>query len=506
MLSNGEYVIKASAARALGTDRLDVINQGKVPGFNTGGSTGSTSKSGEVTGMFDQMLNFLSEALEGIIGKEAFASLTAGFEKFKKFFSEMFSFGGGDDASSEIFDAAGLTAALSDALTRSKLKVDQGELTKYLDENAQSAKRLLDLNNSRAKVQQKIADIQKRGEKVPFEITNQLRLIDGDLVTELGTVTAAIEEGNDSLDKLSKFQQDLVDKSVGGVRQDVQGNIASLLKGEQGFGEFGDNLLSGLGNQVIDTFAASFTEGLFQDGDMLSGIGGFFEGMFTTVGGAGESTGGVTGDAIETGGGLLSGLFGGGKPDGTSTNPLNVVSSGGFSSDALIGVGGGTGATDVVEGTEEVNQGFLSGLKSTFDGFFPGLGGIFDSLTGSLGGIFDGLLGAIGGLFGGGGGGGGGSILGALGGLAGFFNDGGLVPGGGPKPAIVHGGEMILNKRQQSHLFGELNSARNGQTGNQQQISINVTGDISRQTKKEIYSMMPTIAQGVNQQNKEQNR
>jgi len=42
--------------------------------------------------------------------------------------------------------------------------------------------------------------------------------------------------------------------------------------------------------------------------------------------------------------------------------------------------------------------------------------------------------------------------------------------------------------------------------GNQTVQNINITGDISRQTKKEIFGMLPTIATGVNQHNREQNR
>jgi hypothetical protein len=44
-------------------------------------------------------------------------------------------------------------------------------------------------------------------------------------------------------------------------------------------------------------------------------------------------------------------------------------------------------------------------------------------------------------------------------------------------------------------------SNRNGKS--QQIINLNITGDISRQTKSEIYKMMPSIADGVNSQNKE---
>jgi len=45
------------------------------------------------------------------------------------------------------------------------------------------------------------------------------------------------------------------------------------------------------------------------------------------------------------------------------------------------------------------------------------------------------------------------------------------------------------------------------QSNNTQTVqNINITGDISRQTKKEIFGMLPQIAVGVNQQNREQNR
>jgi len=42
-----------------------------------------------------------------------------------------------------------------------------------------------------------------------------------------------------------------------------------------------------------------------------------------------------------------------------------------------------------------------------------------------------------------------------------------------------------------------------GANKGQQVINLNITGDISRQTKSEIYKMMPSIADGVNSQNKE---
>jgi hypothetical protein len=41
LLSNGEYVINASAVKSLGTSRLDIINNGKLPGYANGGFIGN---------------------------------------------------------------------------------------------------------------------------------------------------------------------------------------------------------------------------------------------------------------------------------------------------------------------------------------------------------------------------------------------------------------------------------------------------------------------------------
>jgi len=36
-------------------------------------------------------------------------------------------------------------------------------------------------------------------------------------------------------------------------------------------------------------------------------------------------------------------------------------------------------------------------------------------------------------------------------------------------------------------------------------VNLSITGDVSRQTRQEIVKMLPTIASGVNAQNKERN-
>ena len=70
-------------------------------------------------------------------------------------------------------------------------------------------------------------------------------------------------------------------------------------------------------------------------------------------------------------------------------------------------------------------------------------------------------------------------------------------------PTFAYGGAVdttILSKPMQSNI------GSNNQTkaqSNQQVFQINITGDVSRQTRAEIQRMLPNIANGVNSYNKE---
>jgi tape measure domain-containing protein len=102
-------------------------------------------------------------------------------------------------------------------------------------------------------------------------------------------------------------------------------------------------------------------------------------------------------------------------------------------------------------------------------------------------------------------------------------------------PAMLSNGEFVVNARSAGKFRGLLEDINNGRPvklagggsvgygntalaksadqrdktmfggGAQTIVNLKVTGDISRQTKKEIYAMMPQIATGVNMTNKEQN-
>jgi len=83
--------------------------------------------------------------------------------------------------------------------------------------------------------------------------------------------------------------------------------------------------------------------------------------------------------------------------------------------------------------------------------------------------------------------------------FSGTFATGGIIPGplGSPQPIMGHGGELVLNNQQQRALL----NGENG--GNTQYITLNIQGDVSRQTRSEVMRLIPQIALGVNAQNKE---
>jgi tape measure domain-containing protein len=145
------------------------------------------------------------------------------------------------------------------------------------------------------------------------------------------------------------------------------------------------------------------------------------------------------------------------------------------------------------EGTVGATEGGLFGIDFS---------GLFESVSSFFSGIFE--------DFGGGGGSGGGflsSVMGLFGG--GSFlglNDGGLVKPLNTSrtdidsvPAMLTPGELVVPADKVGDFMNS------GGSGNNQTFNINVSGDVSRQTRKEIVQMLPQIAAGVNSQNKENN-
>lgn len=111
----------------------------------------------------------------------------------------------------------------------------------------------------------------------------------------------------------------------------------------------------------------------------------------------------------------------------------------------------------------------VGGLSFHIPGWVPGIGG--DGFTVPKMGHWD----AIAAISSGGGSSGGGS-----GGAVHRFADGGFVPGsaGSPVPAIVHGGELILNQRQQAAAFLGGTGAR-GARGGMSKVADHITFNVN---------------------------
>lgn len=153
--------------------------------------------------------------------------------------------------------------------------------------------------------------------------------------------------------------------------------------------------------------------------------------------------------------------------------------------------------------TSTVIDNFAEGLFSPLDDFLGGaIDALMNSLNGSDGG--GGIFGSISTLFGGGGGGGAGGLASLFSGsfVAGFA-DGGIVPTTANSksyadsvPAMLQPGELVVPVDQVDNFM-------NGRSGGGQTFNISVSGDVSRQTRREIVAMMPQIANGTNALNKE---
>jgi tape measure domain-containing protein len=128
--------------------------------------------------------------------------------------------------------------------------------------------------------------------------------------------------------------------------------------------------------------------------------------------------------------------------------------------------------TQGLEGLIGDKNGLLGGFADKLKGFGSGIGDFFSKGFSGFSSLFSFLPG---------------------------FAAGGVIPGnmGSATPVLAHAGEVILNEAQQARVASAMSNQ------NQQVVNVNITGDISRQTKSEIYRMLPSIAEGVNSHNRE---
>jgi len=274
------------------------------------------------------------------------------------------------------------------------------------------------------------------------------------------------------------YQQQLLDgltntaeASSVAIRDAFSEGFKSLIKGETTIKSFFNDLLDTLSNRIIDTVVDSFVTAFFEAAGLKRMFDTLFSGLFDSFGNLGKESGENTKSTVESASEI-------GKS--VSENIGKSLSS-------------------------EGEGGFLSGIKNSLSGLFNSDSGLFGGLSSALKGIFGGLSQSIGSLFSGGGGIG--SLLKLGMGFFGFSN-GGIVPsyagstgGKDSVPAMLTPGELIVP----ANTIDDFIKDRSSQKSIQQSINLSITGDISRQTKQEIIKMLPTIANGVNAQNKEMN-
>jgi len=386
MLSNGEFVIQASAVKKFGAGFMSMINNGMIPpGFMDGG--------------YVSLINNKA-AFESEIKKQ---KQTLGAAQKS-----------GDDSK-----VALATKALEKA--EKGLGLVEVGLLQY-DEN---------------------------GNKIIAGAT-------------LGDTSTTTGSGDDDKKKkqaeslASSFQEDFRSSFYNAIKTGDFSNI---------FSEIADSFSS----KVIESFATGFTDSLFE-GLGLSGKDGILENLFKGTEQFGTKIGsGISGTIMDSfkdsdagNGGLLKTLGGAAK---SLFQGLGSTLSSAFSSLTSM-LGGGSGG---------------SSIFSSFSGIFSGISGFGSSLMSGISSFGS----SIGSFFG--------------------FSEGGLVPntsysraGIDSVPAMLTPGELVVPADKISD-FTEM------KTKSQQVYNINVSGDVSRQTRKEIVKMLPEITSGVNMNNRENN-
>jgi hypothetical protein len=350
--------------------------------------------------------------------------------------------------------------------------------------------------------------------------------------------------------KWGEMFKPLTDLFEGGPNGGIFGGISDM---------FG-NMFKGMGAGASTGGGGGFM-GSMSGGDGIMGMFGKIGNFFGNIGGA--ATGGsITGSGTATSDSIPTMLSNGefvvnAKAAGQNLEMLHAINGGRVEHHFLGALLGAAGS--IMSITQSASSLASDGGGGILPDWLTKIFGMLGPLMGMFGGGGGGSASGLAGMFGSAP-----SPLGASGGSAlsgmfssssmGFSGLGGAKTGGlflaegghvrGPGtgtsdsiPAMLSSGEFVINAKstaQHANLLQQINSGRIPQfaeggiveagapimttpiAGNtkqltpsagkdkaQQVINLNITGDISRQTKSEIYKMMPSIADGVNSQNKE---
>jgi len=314
-----------------------------------------------------------------------------------------------------------------------------------------------------------------------------------------------------------------------GMNSTFKDTLKGVFKGEKGPGEILPALLNEFTSKMVDTFVDNLTEQFLGEG---SGLYALFEQIGSGVAKGSQTIGG--GIAKRTDGpgfgiaDMLSKFMSGGSPSGGHAGGIKPSQN--LLSNAL-----NTNFAAPAEDLANITSSAMPALSSHIGESFPkltssvtdlskNLGGAAGTAAGGAGGLGVGMWGALGGIFG------------TL--IAGMFAGGGKIvgPGTGTSDSILAGvsnGEFIVNAastKKYGRVLEAINSnslkayAEGGYVGNLMMgstplsekavtqasrdratvVNLQITGDISRQTRSEVFKMLPAIANGVNGHNREQ--
>jgi len=347
------------------------------------------------------------------------------------------------------------------------------------------------------------------------------RQIDKDLEA-IGKLTEPAE--NKAKEAGKAFAENMHSAFTDGLKEVIKGGKV---------GDVLNNLLDTFTNGIIDTFVNAFTQHLTGEkgifGKLFSGLGSM---MYTS----GDKAGAITNSSLEQGIGAVTGKGGGfldtikgflGMGQATPKVGMEVATP---IVDAAPTIGMDV-ATPLLDSAPKIGMDIAKALNPA--GGATGGAGAIPIPGGGAGGFMGGAGGqmALAGMAG--------TIFGTLLGKLLFKADGGEVtgPGSGRSdsiPAMLSNGEFVVNAKaagRNGPLLRAINSNRplkladGGMVGstpaatfdaisaaspmsqskgkNGTTVNLNITGDISRQTRREIYGALPQIANGVNEYNRE---
>jgi plasmid maintenance system antidote protein VapI len=462
-----------------------------------------------------------------------------------------------DEAISEGFDNTGNFDKTAQALKTAGVSIDNG-LRKATDKQLETMRNLA---NDIAKAEIMASEATSEALRIKAqEIIDEKSETLNRLISE-AKVSPAEEAGKSFADNVTNsFSSGLKsifssEKSVGEVFKEIALNFAKnvtdtvtdgLIKGFMGSGE-------GSLTQWLRDLGAGLFGGAAAIGELGSSAARAMWVQFKDATGIGQ---GGEDPIAKAEGGIMSGIKGAwNKITGNDTGNGTEYDSEGNPYARLPDNKMLEDYTDITQPITDAINNTSSTEISSNQGLFSELGGLFSK---GLSGLVTGFQSLFTGGMGGGGGGGGfdfSSILGMFGGggqyssgswysgILNMFNGfatGGLISGSGHGTsdsilARVSNGEYIINAQAtkanraildainygkpigfatggvvgggvSASAITERNQSMGLTKGRSEQVfNINVTGDISRQTRKEIQTMMPQIATGVNHVNKENN-